>query len=99
MFDDRMEGMDIRDVARCLSEGFVRKERIEGKVNCEVALHELVMLKAKLDLCFLDASTSSEVRAKPCVSEVILSTFVAVSPFMGGGGTRISVLSSAPGVS
>jgi hypothetical protein len=52
----------------------VRKERIEGKVNCEVALHELVMLNVKLDLFFLDAWTSREVRAKPSVSEAMPST-------------------------
>jgi hypothetical protein len=80
MFDERTEGTEMRDPERCLSEGFVRKDRIEGKVNCEVALHELVMLKAELDLFFLDAWTSREARASPCVSESMPSTPETASP-------------------
>jgi hypothetical protein len=87
-----MEGMEIKEPERYLSEGFVRKERIEGKVNCEVALNELVMLKVKLDLFFLDAWTSREVRAKPSVSESMPSKSGLTSAMEVIGSSCVSVL-------
>ena len=87
-----MEGMEIKEPERYLSEGFVRIERTEGKVDCEVALHELVMLKVKLDLFFLDDWTSREVRATPPVNESMPSTSMITFAVEVIGSICVSVL-------
>lgn len=54
---------------------FVRSERIGCRDQREVSIRTLAMLKAELDLFLPDASTSSNVRTRPCASEFALSMF------------------------